>query len=127
MQAFDEDPDNYADIIPMTGTYIKDQKMWHVKKNCTPNQPNLPRLNSDVPSGERPLNPQVMSGTIKCMGFGIDPPNLIGVGFSEVCASSSDAIQLKGRAGRFPGASPDVVWFMMCVSLESYCDLLRRD
>ena len=126
VQAFDEDPDIFADIVPLTGDFIKEQKMWHTHKFCKDNTPNLARLTDDIPAGDRPLNPQVLTATCGCAGIGIDSRAINGVGVSDLVGDASSAIQFKGRAGRYFGATPEDNWFLQCLSLESYCNSCKR-
>ena len=127
VQEFDDDPHIFADVVPLTGDFIKEQKMWHTHKFCKDNRPNLTQLTDDVPACDRPLNPQVLTATCGCAGVGLDSSAIRGVGVADLVPDASAAIQFKGRCGRYSGATAEDNWFLQCISLESYCNLCKRD
>jgi hypothetical protein len=127
VQLLDEDPLVFADVVPLNGSLIKEQKMWNVIQFCKSNVPNIPKLKPEIPETERPFNPQLLNGTNRTTCAGLDSNDIVGVVNAELLGSTSEVSQLKGRAGRATKPSPDRFWFLMIVSLDSYCNLLRRN
>ncbi len=120
---FDGNPNVKADMVPLSGDLVKEQKMWHILVFCRDNSPNLVRLESSSDK-DRPFNAQLLMATSGSANAGIDCQYIHGVGRGEFPPSVRDLMQELGRAGRWIGA--DGCWYFVAVSLESYCSLIRR-
>jgi hypothetical protein len=121
----DAHPDIKADVVPMSGEYIKEQKMWHILQFCKANTQNEDVLRT-CSEPNRPFNPQILMATSSSTNCGIDSPDVDGVFRTEIAKSVRDAFQESGRAGRWLLSERDGVWYCFCYSLESLCSLLRR-
>jgi hypothetical protein len=125
--ALDTEPLIKADVIPLTGDYIKEQKMWHLLLFAKDNASNVEQLNDDsIPAESRPFNPQLLFATADSMSAGHDNKHVVGAARAEFPPTCSNVIQEKGRPGRFVGASLLYCWYLLCISLESYCSIRRR-
>jgi hypothetical protein len=111
-----------SDVVPLTGNFLKEQKMWHILQFCKDNRPNVDILET-CDESERPFNPQILPATSGAGNAGIDNHGIVGVGRGEVPPDPQDASQEKGRAGRQRGAKDS--WYLLAVSLESYLSLRR--
>jgi hypothetical protein len=118
----DMNPDIKADVVPLTGSYLKEQKMWHILQFCKDNRNNSAVIDS-CEETNRPFNPQLLTATSGAGNAGIDNDDIMGVGRGEVPPDPQDASQEKGRAGRQLGSKDG--WYFLALSLESYLSLRR--
>jgi hypothetical protein len=121
----DATPDIKADVVPLTGNYVKEQKRWHILKYCQDTSNNATIL-ATCEEEDRPYNPQILAATSDVGNSGLDNRFIVGCGRAENPPSAEDFNQEKGRPGRYPGAELDGCWYMCCTNLESYCSLRRR-
>jgi hypothetical protein len=118
-------PDIKADVVPLTGNYVKEQKSWHIIQFCSDTTKNKALLQS-ADEQSRPYNPQILCATADVGNCGVDNRFIVGVGRAESASSAEDFNQEKGRSGRYEGAEHDGCWYLYCTNLESYCSLRRR-
>jgi hypothetical protein len=123
--SLDTEPDIKADIVTLTGNYVKEQKRWHILQFCKDTTANVPTIN-ECDESDRPFNPQLLFATADAGNAGIDNRFIVGAGRAEIPPSCEDASQEKGRPGRYAGAVNDNCWYMCCMNLESYLSLCRR-
>ena len=96
--AHDLDPLIKADLVPLTGDYIKEQKLWHVVQFCKSNQSTLDELET-CDEDKRPFNPKEMFATSGVANAGIDCADVIGTCRAKFMPSKNDGKQESGRAG----------------------------
>ncbi len=123
--AFDSNPNIMADLVPLSGDFVKEQKMWHILQFCKDNESNEPTLETCA-EADRPFNPQLLMATSGSANAGIDCKFIQGVGRGEFPPSIRDLMQELGRAGRWAYSEKDGCWYLVSLSLESFCSLLRR-
>jgi hypothetical protein len=121
----DATPEIKADVVPLTGNYVKEQKKWHILTYCQDTTMNKDMIET-CDEAARPFNPQILAATSDVGNAGLDNPFIVGCGRAENPPSSEDFNQEKGRPGRYPGAEQDGCWYMCCTNLEAYCSLRRR-
>ncbi len=127
-----------GEVLPVLKTDRKKKFMWFTNNRYSleNNLKNfLAKIDADpgfkcdviVLNGDfiKEQNPQVLMLTSSTGNCGIDA-KIHGAGRSEPPENIRDAMQEMGWVGRWQYSEKEGVWYFICVSLESFCSLVRR-
>jgi len=94
------------DVVELTGPLTVEQKAHH--------------LANFMGEADEEYNPRILVATSGASNAGIDSDDVVGVFRLDMPPNEVDAVQERGRAGRFVGASSDTCFYNICISIESF-------
>jgi hypothetical protein len=114
-----------ANIFSVTGIQRKEHTCHHTNLFAATDLPNLSLLET-CNNVMQPFNQQILMATPGASNAGLPIPDVYGAECAKFPPTLVDVLQEKKHAGRCPTASPTTDWYLACLSLETYANLLRH-